>query len=128
MAGLRVLDASVVIALLDADDVHHDDAQRVFETYIDDDLAMSVLTLAEVLFGPTQVGRGAEVTRALDELGIRTVEIPGDAASRLAELRAETRLRMPDCCVLLTAELLDGSVATFDQRLAASAANLLGPS
>jgi predicted nucleic acid-binding protein len=33
-------------------------------------------------------------------------------------LRAETRLKLPDCCVLLAAEQVsDAHVATFDDRL-----------
>nr|WP_293774994.1 hypothetical protein [Sporichthya sp.] len=36
-------------------------------------------------------------------------------------MRAETGLRMPDCCVLLSAEATGATVATFDDRLAASA-------
>ncbi|WP_367186735.1 PIN domain-containing protein [Sporichthya sp.] len=46
---------------------------------------------------------------------------PPDTAVRLAQLRAETGLRMPDCCVLLSAEATGATVATFDDRLAASA-------
>jgi predicted nucleic acid-binding protein len=37
---------------------------------------------------------------------------------RLALLRAETGLKLPDCCVLLAAEQSGAAVATFDDRLA----------
>jgi predicted nucleic acid-binding protein len=47
----------------------------------------------------------------------------GVAAPRLAEIRAHTGLKMPDCCVLLAAERLSASkLATFDARLAQVAA------
>jgi predicted nucleic acid-binding protein len=39
----------------------------------------------------------------------------------LAGLGAATGLKLPDCCVLLAAEQVDGAVATFDDRLAAVA-------
>jgi hypothetical protein len=41
-----------------------------------------------------------------------------DAPVRLAMLRAETRLKLPGCCVLLAAEqVCDAQIATFDDRL-----------
>lgn len=44
---------------------------------------------------------------------------------RLAELRALTGLRLPDCCVQLAAEYADASaVLTSDARLARAAAEL----
>jgi predicted nucleic acid-binding protein len=46
-------------------------------------------------------------------------DLPGDAAGQLAELRAHTGLKLPDCCVLLTAERHGpAEIATFDARLA----------
>ena len=38
------------------------------------------------------------------QLDIDVDDLPGDAIGQLAELRAHTGLRLPDCCVLLTAE------------------------
>lgn len=38
--------------------------------------------------------------------------LPDDAAQRFAALRAATSLRLPDCCVLLAAEAVDGSPST----------------
>ena len=40
---------------------------------------------------------------------------------RLAQLRADTARKLPDCCVLLVAEDNDGTVASFDSDLIASA-------
>lgn len=58
---------------------------------------------------------------ALAQLGIDGVGLNADAPVRLAGLRASTRLKMPDCCVLLAAEQVNGQVATFDASLAAAA-------
>ncbi len=49
---------------------------------------------------------------------IEELPFPADTAVRLAQLRASTGLRMPDCCVLLAAEDAGASVASFDDRLA----------
>ena len=126
MAGMKVLDASVVIALLDGDDAHHGDAVDSLEGCADEDLAINVVTLGEILVGPMRARRDAKVMRELAGIGIHVVGIPADAGQRLAELRLRTGLRMPDCCVLLAAQQVSGDVLTFDQRLAASAHDILG--
>lgn len=118
-----VLDASVVIGLLDGDDVHHERAEEVFRTSAGRDRGISTVTLAEVLVGPVRAGRGDVVRRALERLRVVEVGLPAGAAVRLAELRATTGLRLPDCCVLLAVPP-GGSVASFDQRLLAAAERL----
>ena len=123
---MKVLDASVVIAFLDGDDAHHGDAVHSLETCAEDGLAINVVTLAEILVGPMRARRDAQVMRELAGIGIQVVGIPVDAGQRLAELRLRTGLRMPDCCVLLAAQQVSGDVLTFDQRLAASARDVLG--
>jgi hypothetical protein len=62
---------------------------------------------------------------ALRDLGVEEVPLGVDAASRLAVLRAETGLRLPDCCVLLAAQDAPAaSILTFDGRLGAGARGL----
>ena len=116
-----VLDASVLIAFLDHDDNHHAAAERLLIRSIDDDLAVNSLTMAEVLVAPVRDDRLDLVLAALDALDIHELTFPADAAVRLAQLRATTGLKMPDCCVLLAAEDAAASVASFDERLAQAA-------
>lgn len=116
-----VLDASVLIALLDTDDLHHDRAFGLLSMLLDDRFAASPVTLAEVLVGPTRAGTVERVDAALRRLEVATVPIDGSAPRRLAALRASTGLKLPDCCVLLAAEVVDGPLATFDDKLAAAA-------
>lgn len=125
MAIVMVLDANVLIGHLDERDAHHDRATEILLDSADRHLGASSITLAEVLVGPARAGRLAAARAALRTLDI--VEIPpaGDAAERLALLRVETGMRMPDCCVLLAAEDVRGTVHTFDERLARQA-SLLG--
>lgn len=47
-----------------------------------------------------------------------------NAPGRLAQLRAEIGLKLPDCCVLLTAQEHPGIVASFDSNLLAAARKL----
>lgn len=119
-----VLDASVLIAHLDADDAHHGRATRLLLATVDEPLGASPLTLAEVLVGPARAGRVELAEGALRELGVEVVPLDGDAPRGLAQLRVRTQLRLPDCCVLLAARTSGGYVATFDDRLHRAAAEL----
>ena len=116
-----VLDASVLIAHLDAGDRHHERAESLLADRARDVLGASPLTLAEVLVAPARAGRLDQAMTALAELGIAAIPLVDDALPQLATLRATTNLKLPDCCVLLTAETTQAAIATFDERLAAAA-------
>jgi len=121
VAGVIVLDAGVLIAYLDGEDSHHGAAETLLTRAIDDDLAANPLTLAEVLVVPAREGRMDLVLAALRDLEVEALPFPADTAVRLAQLRASSGLRMPDCCVLLAAEDAGARVASFDGRLAQAA-------
>ena len=117
-----VLDASVLIAHLSRTDPHHDRADGLLARQIDDDFGVSTLTLAEMLVTPTREGRLEDVQRALANLELVELTLPDTAAVSLARLRHETRLKLPDCCVMLTASHYDARVASFDAKLMTAAA------
>jgi len=54
----------------------------------------------------------------LGQTRVCAVDLPPDAAIRLATLPAAPTLKQPDCCVLLAADQVADAVATFDDRLA----------
>jgi predicted nucleic acid-binding protein len=116
-----VLDASILIAYLDAENSHHGAAEALLAREVDDELAVNPLTLAEVLVVPVRDGRLEAMLSALRDLEVEALPFPADTAVRLAQLRATTRLKMPDCCVLLSAEEAGARVASFDARLAHAA-------
>ncbi len=116
-----VLDASVLIAHLDATDLHHERASAILHDAADEALAASPITLAEVLVGPARAGMVDRGTAVLHDLDVMSVPLLEDAPARLAMLRAGTGLKMPDCCVLLAVEQTHGALATFDDRLATAA-------
>lgn len=122
-----VLDASVLIAFLDSEDAHHTHAETLLAQEIDDDFAASSLTLAEVLVMPARERRLDAAREALADLDVKELPFPVDAAVKLAQLRASTSLKMPDCCVLLVAEGIQARIASFDHRLndAATSRNLV---
>lgn len=113
-----VLDASVLIGHFEASDAHHTAATALLKAHSSARFTASVITLAEVYTGATRAGKADQLSRALARLGIDSVDLPPDAARRLGELRATTKLKMPDCCVLYTAERHDAMIATFDEQLA----------
>jgi predicted nucleic acid-binding protein len=84
---------------------------------------MHPVTLAEVLVGPARLGDADGAHARLAALGFR-VDLP-DAGQpvRLAVLRVQTRLKLPDCCVLDVALVHQAQLATFDARLAEVARN-----
>ena len=113
-----VLDASVLIAYLDSEDRHHVAAEALLAEAVNDDLGANSLTLAEVLVVPAQGGRLDLAQTVLHDLEVAELPFPADTAVKLAQLRADTGLKMPDCCVLLAAEDSRARVACFDDRLA----------
>ena len=119
-----VLDASVLIAYLDADDAHHQRATQLLEREVDEDFALNPLTLAEILVGPMRSGRLERAVEVLRELQVMERPFPPEATPRLAQIRTLTGLRMPDCCVLFTAEEASARVATFDTALTNAAVGL----
>lgn len=120
-----MVDASVLIAHLDRDDALHVRAREALEETAELPLAASAVTVAEVLVGPARSGRLEAAQTALRDLGVDEVPVPAGAARRLAELRAVTGLKLPDCCVLLAAqEVAAGAVLSFDDRLTKRAREL----
>jgi len=103
--------------LLDGEDAHHAAAETLLAREIDDEFAASSLTLAEVLVMPAREGRLDAAREALEDLDVKEWPFPVDAAVKLAQIRAGTGLKMPDCCVLLAAEEAQARIASFDNRL-----------
>lgn len=121
----RVLDACVLIAHFDPDDAHHVAATAAILAGAGEAVLAHPLTLAETLVAAVAAGVGDEMAERIRAMGVESVAVDGEAPLRLARLRATTRLRMPDCCVLDAAGQADAAVVTFDHQLAA-AARVLG--
>lgn len=116
-----ILDASVLIAHVSPDDIHHERATMALRALEGLDLHVSPVTLAEVLVGAVREKQVAKARTQLRRLGVREVPLGPDAPLRLAELRAQTGLKLPDCCVLLAAQEEGDGLLTLDSRLDAAA-------
>lgn len=118
-----ILDASALIALYNDKDKHHDWALEMFIQTIDFELTMPVLTFAEALVHPQRHGKKKQFQTGVKGLGIEVKPVLAESAEQIAELRASTKLRMPDVLVLNDAINTQGAVATTDDLLAKTAAS-----
>ncbi len=115
------LEARVVIAHLYLQDRHHQAATEYLRASADQGFLIHSLNLAEVLVGGARVGRGQEMLTDLEAIGIHIADRQDGEPLRLANLRAASGLRLPDCCALDTALTTDSTLATFDDALAKAA-------
>ncbi len=115
-----ILDGCVVIGALDEQDAHHHAAVDILVKAGDNPLRIPEVTLAEVLVAYARAGTAKRALAVLEGLGVTRVAV-ADCALDLAQLRAQTSLKMPDCIVLFAAERACEPLATFDARLAAAA-------
>lgn len=121
--GLTIVDAGILIGVLDATDVHHEAAVRVLSAVVEDGdrIAIPASAYAETLVGPAR--RGPSARRVVDELladlAADVEPITRQSAARAAELRATygKRLRLPDALVVATAMHLKADrIITTDRR------------
>lgn len=117
--GLTVADASVSIAVVDADDALYDVAASAVED-ADDEVVLPASAYAETLVRPHRLGQAAAVQAKLADLGFRVEPLTGAMADEAARLRAHHRsLRLGDALVIATAIVLHADVLlTGDRRLA----------
>lgn len=116
---LTVLDASVLIALLDEKDAGRPVARAaVAAARRDHDLLIPVTAFSESIVAPYRRSRrdGLRAETALAALGT-LVGVTRDIASRAAQLRAERQIKLPDALILATAMQMSAKqVLTLDRR------------
>ncbi|HXP36796.1 MAG TPA: PIN domain-containing protein [Solirubrobacteraceae bacterium] len=122
-----ILDASVLIGLLDSADTHHDRAIDDVEAADREgrQLLLPASAYSEALVAFARARRLDEARRAIAAMGITIVPLTGTIAERAAELRARhDRLRLPDAIVLATAQEIGGAFSSYDRKLAQLARKL----
>jgi predicted nucleic acid-binding protein len=115
-----ILDASVLIGLLDTADAHHD--RSIADVEAADRAGRRLLLPAsaysETLVAFARAGRLSEARNAVADMGIAVIPFTESIAERAAELRASyERLRLPDAIVLATAREEGGELLSYDRRL-----------
>jgi predicted nucleic acid-binding protein len=119
------LDADAIVGFLDRSDALHGSAvELIGGAAARDSLAISAITLAEVLTG-VRLGHHDETLVRGFFAELITVVVPVDeqVAETAARIRAETSLRMPDSLVLATALVQPdvSALITGDAKLAKAA-------
>jgi predicted nucleic acid-binding protein len=119
--GALILDASVLIGLLDTSDAHHNAAVDDVEAadLRGDELLTPASAYSEALVSFARAERVADAREAVAAMGIVVTPLTAAIGEHAAELRAEhERLRLPDAIVLATARVLGSELLTYDDRLA----------
>jgi predicted nucleic acid-binding protein len=119
--GALILDASVLIGLLDTADAHHSAAVDDVEAadLRGTELLAPASAYSEALVSFARAGRVAEARDAIAAMGIAVTPLTAAIGENAAQLRAaHDRMRLPDAIVLATARVLGAELLTYDDRLA----------
>lgn len=103
-----LLDSTVIVGLLDADDALHDvSVAKLRELAGAHSLAASVVSYAEVMTGAVLGHHPEELVSGFFEALIRDLlPVDRDVAARASQIRSKRRsLPMPDALILATADL-----------------------
>jgi predicted nucleic acid-binding protein len=116
-----ILDASVLIGLLDTADAHH--AQAIQDTEAADQtgrpLFVPASAYSEALVAFARANRIKDAREAITAMGLTITPLTATIAEHAAELRARhERLRLPDAIVLASAHELNGQLLSYDHNLA----------
>lgn len=118
--GVTVLDAGVLIAVLDDRDVHHAAARSALNDAAADELILPASAYAEILVLPSRLGDEAVAQTDLfvDTIPARVEPASRTVAAAAAGLRARhgRRLKLADALVIATAAVVAADrILTTDQ-------------
>jgi predicted nucleic acid-binding protein len=126
-----VLDSSVVIAYLNANEVASPVARIVIDEFLARERNNAVLSASaagEILVRPYQMGKAREVAfEILDMPGVQLRSVDFLVAAEAARMRSESKLRLPDAIVLATGVLTGAAVLVTNDRELAAAAPTVAP-
>jgi len=117
-----ILDACVLISFADPSHVHHQRAKRVLS--VGEDLAVSVLTGAEIMVEPAKTQRQDQWLDLFAAFEVSLLPLAGEDMADLARLRRQVGVKLPDTVVLQMVRKHGAALATFDERLSTVAAQL----
>jgi len=118
--GALILDASVLMGLLDSADAHHESAVSDVERadQAGRPLFAPASAYAEALVAFARADRMHEARDAIAGMGITIAPLTATMAERAAAVRAQHKdLRLPHAIVLACAEELEADLLSYDERL-----------
>jgi predicted nucleic acid-binding protein len=117
--GTLILDASVLIGLLDTADAHHSRAVDDVEAadLAGEKLLAPASAYSEALVSFARARRIRDAREAIAAMGVAVTPMTGSIAETAAELRGtHDRLRLPDAIVLATASEHKARLLTYEDR------------
>jgi predicted nucleic acid-binding protein len=116
--ALIVVDASILIALLDSNDSLHSAATTALLAHTGDDLTIPASAYSEALVRPARAGRLAEAKAVVGSLLLMVTPLTEAIAEAAAMLRAGHQgLRLPDALVIASGTSLNADrILTGDAR------------
>ncbi|MGA8016510.1 MAG: PIN domain-containing protein [Candidatus Dormiibacterota bacterium] len=116
--ALIVVDASILIALLDSNDGLHSAATKALVAHAADDLSIPASAYSEALVRPARAGRLAEARAVVGSLLLAVAPLTEAIAEEAAVLRARRLgVRLPDALVIATGTSLSADrILTGDAR------------
>lgn len=118
--GPLILDASVLIGLLDRADAYHRAAVQAVEAADAEGIRLVAPASAysEALVAFARAGRLPDARGAIAAMGITVAPLTAATAEGAAALRAQhPRLRLPAAIVAASARELGGDLLSYDERL-----------
>lgn len=120
--GLVLLDSSVLIALLDSDDVHSENCTKEFrraKKFTENVFLISSVSIAESLVGSFK----DSYSHALSIYGLildfinKIILFDSKIAFRTAQIRSRLNFSLADAMIVATAEEVDAELWTCDKKL-----------
>ncbi|MGH7867576.1 MAG: type II toxin-antitoxin system VapC family toxin [Candidatus Dormibacteraceae bacterium] len=106
-----VLDASVVIALISPEDIHHLSAVHSLKFHAGDSLYLPASAYSECLVVPNRQDQVQDAKSRIQELFLKIIPISEVIAEIAAELRSQhSWLRLPDAMILACARSIQAEV------------------
>jgi predicted nucleic acid-binding protein len=116
MAGV-ILDSDALLAAMNFEDVHHKSIiKRLLEN--EEPLYISVVTYSEALVYPFEKDNYPAMSAGIRNLVSEVFDVTISIATKAAEMRAKTRIKLPDALIAATAIEKDLTLLTFDEKLA----------
>lgn len=114
-----LLDSTVLIAALSDTDSHHVSAQEVFSRTSRLQIAVSAVSVGEVLIRPAAAGEESVelFLSKLDKLTNRIIPFEKDHARLAALIRSKQKTTFVDSMIIATAILENRALISFDRKM-----------
>ena len=116
MAGL-ILDSDALLAFMNIADIHHKSIVKRL-LYGPDGFSISVVTYSEALVHSFETGKHELMFERIDSLVTEIFDVTPAIARTSAQLRAATKIKLPDALIAATAIEKGLTLLTFDEKLA----------